>query len=119
MLTGDISISVTPNEKTTNFASMLPDYKNVLRAPFCKWVENALPSEYDKAHSINSHCSTVFPVHEGLPDVMVGNQKYVIELQKDGFPCLPIFDLDHIAPNDAQLMLKTYLEFMWSESRIA
>jgi hypothetical protein len=50
---------------------------------------------------------------------MVGNQKYVIELQNDGFPCLPIFDLDHIAPNDARLMLKTYLEFTWSESRIA
>jgi hypothetical protein len=31
---------------------MLPDYKNVLRAPFRKWAEDALPGEHNKAHSI-------------------------------------------------------------------
>jgi hypothetical protein len=60
VLTGDISISVTPNEKTTNFASMLPDYKNVLRAPFCKWAENALPSEYDKTHTVLIRVAQLF-----------------------------------------------------------
>jgi len=31
---------------------MLPDYKNVLRAPFREWAENALPGEHDKARRI-------------------------------------------------------------------
>jgi len=50
---------------------------------------------------------------EGFPDI--GDQEYVIELHKDGLPRLPVFDLDHVALKDARLMLKTYIEFTWSE----
>jgi hypothetical protein len=45
--TNDNSVSVTPNAaKITSFASTLPNYKEVLRAPFRQWAENALPGEY-------------------------------------------------------------------------
>jgi hypothetical protein len=50
---------------------------------------------------------------EGSPDT--GNQKYAVELDEDGLPRLPVFNLDHVAPNDARLMLKTYIEFTWGE----
>ena len=36
-----------PNAKTSDFSLTLPDYKEVLRAPFRKWAENALPGEHD------------------------------------------------------------------------
>jgi hypothetical protein len=48
MLTSNNSVSLTPNENITSFSSILPDYKNVLRAPFREWAENALPGEYEK-----------------------------------------------------------------------
>jgi hypothetical protein len=41
------SVSVTENS-ITDFTSMLPDYKTVLRAPFREWAKMALPGEYDK-----------------------------------------------------------------------
>lgn len=37
-----------------------------------------------------------------------------MELHEDG-PRLPVFDLDRIAPNDARLMLKSYIELTWSK----
>jgi len=35
---------------------MLPDYKNVLRAPFREWAKEALPGEHDK----DNHGSLAF-----------------------------------------------------------
>ena len=50
-LTNDNSVSVSPNANTTNFSSMLPDYKNILREPFRGWAKTALPGEHD-SHSV-------------------------------------------------------------------
>jgi len=32
-----------PNEKLTNFSSVLPNYQENFRAPFREWAEQALP----------------------------------------------------------------------------
>jgi len=56
VLTSDNSASITPNAKVTSFSSMLPDYKNVLRAPFREWAKEALPGEHDK----DNHGSLAF-----------------------------------------------------------
>jgi hypothetical protein len=95
---------------------MLPDYKNVLRAPFREWAKTPCRVSMTRATvflGVTKLFSSPFTTFGGIPHV--GNQKYVIELQEDGLPHLPIFDLDHVAPNDARLMLKTYIEFTWSE----
>jgi hypothetical protein len=51
---------------------------------------------------------------EGTTDI-VACQKYAINLQEDGTPCLPFFDINLVAPNDARLMLTAYIELTWSE----
>ena len=38
-----------------------------------------------------------------------------MDLQEDGHPRFPVFDIDLVAPNDARLMLKTYIELTWSK----
>jgi len=105
-------VSVSPNEKVTNFSSTLPDYKTVLRAPFREWAESALPSEYESRIDGFGHTTTNRPVHSA--DI-AGSQEYTIGLQEDGLPLLPVFDLDLVAPNDARLILKAYIELTWSE----
>jgi hypothetical protein len=59
------------------------------------------------------HTTANCPVHSA--DI-AGSQKYNIGLQEDGLPLLPVFDLDLVAPNDARLILKAYIELTWSES---
>jgi hypothetical protein len=34
--------------KETCFSSMLPDYKNILHAPFERWAKDALPGEHNR-----------------------------------------------------------------------
>ncbi len=45
-----------------------------------------------------------------------GDQKYAIHLQEDGLPLIPILDINHVSPNNARLMLRAYIELVWSES---
>lgn len=54
-----------------------------------------------------------FPIHSPL-----ANQKYSIELHEDGHPRFPVVDVDLVAPNDARLMLKGYIELTWSEFKL-
>jgi hypothetical protein len=109
-----ISVSVSPNAKTTDFSSTIPDYKMVLRAPFREWAENTLVGE--RWHSIQFgpakiDCSVHSPPLKGA-----GNQKYAIRLQEDGLPLLPILDINLVSPNDARLMSRAYIELTWNES---
>jgi hypothetical protein len=117
--TNDNSVSVMPNTKVIGFSSTLPDYKAVLRAPFREWAQTALPGEHERSCLIYFGLTkTDRVVHsspvEGGADI-AADQQYVVVLQEDGLPCLPVFNIDLIAPNDARLMLKAYIELTWSE----
>jgi hypothetical protein len=99
---------------------MLPDYKNAFRAPFREWAENILPGEHEWYLTYCGLTRTKGPVCSSLLDMMsanitgAGNQKYAINLQEDGSPHLPTFDIDLIAPADARSILKAYIELTWS-----
>ena len=57
-----------------------------------------------------------FPVHSSQEAADVApDQKYSIGLQEDGHPRFPAFNIDLVAPSDARLMLKVYIELTWSE----
>ena len=117
----DSSVSVGPNSKITAFSSTIPDYKNTFRAPFRKWAENALPGEYESRLIYAGFTRAGYPVCSPLLERAANtaaDQKYVISLQEDGFPCLPAFDIDLVAPNDARLILKAYIDLTWSEFQV-
>lgn len=75
-ITNDNSVSVTPNAKTTSFSSTLPDFKEVLRAPFREWAESA---------------KIDLPV---LLDGAAADQNCAIDLEADGHPRFPVVDID-------------------------
>jgi hypothetical protein len=115
----DYSVSVSPNAKIASLSSTLPDYKNNFRAPFREWAENALPGKHE-SHLIycgltRTDCPVRSPRLDRAAD-MAGNQQYMVNLQEDGSPHLPAFDVDLVAPTDARSMLKAYIELTWGES---
>lgn len=112
------SVSVSPNPKITSFSLILPDYKNIFRAPFREWAEKALPGEHEQHLTYCGVTRTVCLVRSSpldMADDIAANHKYVIYLQEDGSPHLPVFDIDLIAPTDARSMLKAYIELSWGE----
>jgi len=116
-----VSVTGTPNAKTASFSSALPDYKEVLCALFRKWAENALPGEHKRQHLIYL-LKTDLPVHLSPVDGAAhhaADQKYMIDLQEDGHPRFPVVDIDLVAPNNARLMLKAYIELTWSEFELS
>jgi len=59
---------------------------------------------------------TEIPVHSSQEAADVApDQKYLIDLQEDGHPRFPTFDIDLVTPSDARLMLKLYIELTWSK----
>ncbi len=67
-----------------------------------------------KMRHTETDCPVRSPLLDGEADI-AGAQKYDIGLQGDGLPLLPDFDIDVVAPNNARLMLKTYIELTWSK----
>jgi hypothetical protein len=61
---------------------------------------------------VTKQFSSSFTAFGGIPQ---WQPKICVELHEDGRPRLPNFDLNHVSPSDARFMLKTYVEFTWSE----
>jgi len=43
----------------------------------------------------------------------------MIDLQEDGHPRFPVVDINLVAPKNARLMLKAYIELTWSEFELS
>ncbi|PPR05681.1 hypothetical protein CVT26_009262 [Gymnopilus dilepis] len=97
------SVSNNSDFASTGFQRSLPNFKAEIGEPFKMWAENIISGGKKKLPSMQSPTA----------DIATQNSGSLVLGFIEGYPVLPLLDVDKITPQDARALLQSYIAAAW------